>query len=173
MKTIRIGAGAGYSDRVEPAIELAEKGELNRFVFECLAERTIALAQQVRMKDPRAGYDPLLADRIRAVLPVCVGKGVKIVTNIGAANPTAAAREIARKLGLSGLKVARRGGRRLRPGPEPKRPPCGRQNRMFPWQRLADHSRLPWLSTLPSTVIRSIASKSHAMPSPGEALGDA
>ena len=50
MKTIRIGSGAGYSgDRIEPAIELAEKGEIDYLVFECLAERTIALAQQARL----------------------------------------------------------------------------------------------------------------------------
>ena len=110
MKTIRVGSGAGYSgDRIEPAVELAGKGGLHYLVFECLAERTIALAQQVKMKDPNAGYDPLLAARMRAVLPICVGNKVKIVTNMGAANPAAAAdatREIARKLGLKGLKVA-------------------------------------------------------------------
>ena len=69
MRTIRIGAGAGYSgDRIEPAVELAEKGELDYLVFECLAERTIALAQQARMKDPAAGFDPLLAARMQACL---------------------------------------------------------------------------------------------------------
>ena len=66
MKTIRIGSGAGYSgDRIEPAVELAERGDLQYLAFECLAERTIALAQQARMKDPDAGYDPLLAERMR------------------------------------------------------------------------------------------------------------
>jgi hypothetical protein len=53
MKTLRIGSGAGYSgDRMEPAVELADKGELDFLVFECLAERTIALAQQARLADP-------------------------------------------------------------------------------------------------------------------------
>src|SRR5271166_3087438 len=110
MKTIRVGSGAGYSgDRIEPAIELAERGGLDYLVFECLAERTIALAQQVRMKDPEAGFDPLLAKRMRAVLPICAKNKVKIVTNMGATNPAAAAeatREIARKLGLERLKIA-------------------------------------------------------------------
>src|SRR5437660_2765901 len=72
MRKIRIGSGVGYSgDRIEPAIELAEKGGIDYLVFECLGERTIALAQQARMKDPRGGYDPLLAARMRAVLPIC------------------------------------------------------------------------------------------------------
>lgn len=110
MKTIRIGSGAGYSgDRIEPAIELAEKGEIDYLVFECLAERTIALAQQARLKDPNSGYDPLLQARMQAVLAICHAKGIKIITNMGAANPVAAAEktiEIARGLGLKGLRVA-------------------------------------------------------------------
>jgi hypothetical protein len=110
MRTIRIGSGAGYSgDRIEPAVELAEKGEIDYLVFECLGERTVALAQQARMKNPEAGYDPLLEERMRAVLPLCAAKGIRIVTNMGAANPEAAAKktaEIARSLGLSRLKVA-------------------------------------------------------------------
>ncbi|MBR1198053.1 DUF1446 domain-containing protein [Bradyrhizobium sp. AUGA SZCCT0240] len=110
MRTIRIGSGAGYSgDRIEPALELAEKGDIQYLVFECLGERTVALAQQARMKNPEGGYDPLLEERMRAVLPQCAAKGIKIVTNMGAANPEAAARrtaEIAKSLGLSALKIA-------------------------------------------------------------------
>ena len=110
MRTIRIGSGAGYSgDRIEPAVELAEKGGIQYLVFECLGERTVALAQQARMKNPDGGYDPLLEERMRAVLPLCAAKGIKIVTNMGAANPLAAARktaEIAKSLGLSSLRIA-------------------------------------------------------------------
>lgn len=110
MRTIRIGAGAGYSgDRIEPAVELAEKGGLDYLVFECLAERTIALAQQARMKDPAAGFDPLLTARMQAVLPICRARNIRIITNMGAANPLGAAevtRSVARKLGLPGLKIA-------------------------------------------------------------------
>ena len=110
MRTIRIGAGAGYSgDRIEPAIELAEKGDLDVLVFECLAERTIALAQQAKLKDPKAGYDPLLEARMRAVLQLCIAKGIKIITNMGAANPVAAAqatRAVATSLGLRGVRIA-------------------------------------------------------------------
>jgi Acyclic terpene utilisation family protein AtuA len=110
MRTIRIGSGAGYSgDRIEPAVELAEKGDIDYLVFECLGERTVALAQQARLKNSDSGYDPLLEERMRAVLPLCAAKGIKIVTNMGAANPEAAAKktaEIARSLGLSSLKIA-------------------------------------------------------------------
>lgn len=110
MKTVRIGAGAGYAgDRIEPAVELAGKGALDYLVFECLAERTIALAQQARRQNPAVGFDPLLGERLRAVLAPCRHAGTRIVTNMGAANPMAAAEEAARiagELGFTGLKIA-------------------------------------------------------------------
>ena len=110
MNRIRIGAGAGFSgDRIEPAVELAERGGLDYLVFECLAERTIALAQLERLRDPEAGFDPLLTERFRAVLPACCAQGVTIITNMGAANPLGAARavaHVARELGLAGLRIA-------------------------------------------------------------------
>ncbi|WP_428552487.1 acyclic terpene utilization AtuA family protein [Pseudomonas edaphica] len=100
MKTLRIGSGAGYSgDRIEPAVELAEQGDLDYLVFECLAERTIALAQQARISDPQGGYDPLLSERMRRVLPFVGLKGhrrLRVITNMGAANPVAAAVEVRR-----------------------------------------------------------------------------
>ena len=110
MKTIRIGSGAGYSgDRIEPAVELAERGDLQYLAFECLAERTIALAQQERLRDPARGYDPLLEERMEAVLPTCACGGITILTNMGAANPLAGAaviKGVARRHGLDGLVIA-------------------------------------------------------------------
>ena len=111
MKTVKIGSGAGYSgDRIEPAVELAERGGIDYLVFECRAQRgQIALAQQARMRDPATGYDPLLEARLRAVLPICARKRIRLVSNMGAANPRAAAAktvEVARRLKVAGLKVA-------------------------------------------------------------------
>ncbi len=109
-KIIRIGSGAGYSgDWIEPAVELAEKGNLDYLVFECLAERTIAIALESRRKDPEMGYDPLLVDRMEKCLPVCTRKGIRIITNMGAANPEAAMKrsaEIAKHKGLKGIRMA-------------------------------------------------------------------
>lgn len=110
MKTIRIGSGAGYAgDRLEPALELIEKGRLDYISFECLAERTIAIAQQAKRKDPAKGYNGLLEYRMEQVLPLAHAHGVKVITNMGAANPEAAAQvccDIAKKHGISGLKIA-------------------------------------------------------------------
>ena len=41
---LRLGAGAGYAgDRIPPAVALAEKGQLDYLIFECLAEPSAPL----------------------------------------------------------------------------------------------------------------------------------
>jgi hypothetical protein len=106
---IRIGCGAGFSgDRLEPGLILTEKGKLDYLVLECLAERTIALAQKRKQQDPNAGYDVLLERRIESLLPLLLQHKTRLITNMGAANPLAGAKkilEIANKLGLK-VKVA-------------------------------------------------------------------
>ena len=106
---LRIGAGAGFQgDRFEPAIILAEQGNLDYLVLECLAERTIALAQKNKLDNPAFGYDPFLQRRIEPLLPLLKKRGIRLITNMGAANPEAAGRaiiNIARQQGIS-IKVA-------------------------------------------------------------------
>lgn len=113
-KAFRIGTGAGFSsDRLDPAVDLARRGELDVMVLECLGERTVAFGHRDRMEDPERGYNAHLQRRMRALLPLCRAAGTTIVTNMGAANPQAAVMrtvEIARELGLKGLKVACIGG---------------------------------------------------------------
>lgn len=107
---LRIGTGAGFSaDRLDPAVDLARRGELDVMIMECLGERTMAFGHRDRALDPSRGYNAWLERRMRALLPPCREFGTTIITNMGAANPGAAAErtiEIARELGLSGLKVA-------------------------------------------------------------------
>jgi hypothetical protein len=108
-RTLRIGCGAGFAgDRIDAAAILAERADLDCLVLEVLGERTVALAQLRRLKDSRLGYDALLERRMEALLPILKRKGTRLVSNMGAANPLAAAEkvaEIARRLGLR-LKVA-------------------------------------------------------------------
>jgi acyclic terpene utilization AtuA family protein len=106
---LRIGCGAGFSgDRLDAAVALAEHGDLDYLVLECLAERTIALAQLKRRKDATQGYDPRLTRRVEQLLPILKRRGIRLVSNMGAANPLAAGEvivDIARRLGLP-VKVA-------------------------------------------------------------------
>lgn len=110
MKTIRIGSGAGYAgDRVEPAVELMEKGNLDYIIFECLAERTIAIGQKDKMNDPTKGYNQLLEMRMEKILKLAKENHVKVITNMGSANPVAAMNvsvNIAKEQGITGLKFA-------------------------------------------------------------------
>lgn len=107
---IRIGGGAGFSgDRVDSAVELAAKAEIDYIILECLAERTVALGNLIKTREPEKGYSDTLPARIRALLPVCLPKGVRIISNMGSANPLAAAQrtyEIARELGFPEMGVA-------------------------------------------------------------------
>lgn len=109
-KSIVVGCGAGFSsDRLDPAVALAESRHVEFLVFECVGERTLAFGHRDRMLDPNAGYNALLVPRLRALLPVCRRAGTRIVTNMGAANPKAAAevaQRVARDLGIKRLKIA-------------------------------------------------------------------
>lgn len=106
---LRIGSGAGYAgDRIAPALVLAEKGNLDYLVFECLAERTIAAAQMQKQNNPELGYNDMLAERFQKLLPIMQRKHFRVITNMGAANPIGGARkiiEIANNMGYP-LKVA-------------------------------------------------------------------
>lgn len=110
MRTVTIGSGSGLgSDRIDPAVDLVKRVDLQYVCFDCLAERTVALAQLARLKDPRLGYDPFLHARMRAAMPLCRQRGTKIIGSMGAANPQEAASGIVRlasELGLHGIRVA-------------------------------------------------------------------
>lgn len=107
---IRIGCGAGFSaDRLGPACDLVARGRLDVIIFECVGERTLAFGHRDRIANPARGYNAQLEARMRRILPLCRRHGTRLVTNMGAANPKAAAEatiRIARELGLSGMTVA-------------------------------------------------------------------
>lgn len=100
----RIGVGAGFAgDRMQPAEDLARSGGLNAMAFECLAERTIGVAQQAREDGTGAGYDGRILRRFAGTLPHLLPAGAVVTTNAGAADPVSAARatkELCTDLGL-------------------------------------------------------------------------
>ncbi|MHB1126648.1 MAG: acyclic terpene utilization AtuA family protein [Bacillota bacterium] len=109
MKKIRIGCGGGWErDRLEPAVDLAERGDIRYLCFDTLAERTLSFAQLRKLQDPNHGYNPDLEKRMEALLPICSEKGIRLIGNWGAANPVRATEvimEIARKKGIKGIKI--------------------------------------------------------------------
>ena len=109
--TLRIGAGAAWwGDRISPAALNAEQGDLDYLCFETMAEATVSAAQVRARRDPSfKGYDTYLDDRLRAVLPACIKRGTRIVSNQGWINPIGAAtraKELLAAHGVSDWKVA-------------------------------------------------------------------
>jgi hypothetical protein len=109
MKSVRIGAAqAFYGDRLKPAIDMANNGGVDYLCFDCLAELTLAILQKDRQKNPEMGFTRDVLPVMTALLPICLRKGIRLITNAGGINPEGAAAaisKVARDLGLS-VKIA-------------------------------------------------------------------
>ena len=111
---VTIGGAAGFAgdrtDAAGPLVEALAKAAGPRFLmFETLAERTLALSQLERRRDPSRGYNPALERFVGPVLARCLADNIRIVSNFGAANPRAAALRIqtlAREQGLRPPRIA-------------------------------------------------------------------
>lgn len=105
---ITIGCGSAYAtDRLDWAVELADSGLVDFMCFDRLAERTLALAQIRRLNDETTGQDPFLPEITEAFAPF-LARGGTMIGNFGAANPAAAADDVAaglRKAGLEGIRI--------------------------------------------------------------------
>ena len=87
LSSLYVGCATGFSgDRTDGAGPVVDTlialggGVLN---FETLAERTLALAQVEKRKNPSLGYEPLLDDLVGPVLKRCLDHNIQIVSNFG------------------------------------------------------------------------------------------
>ncbi|WP_431286332.1 acyclic terpene utilization AtuA family protein [Roseateles chitinivorans] len=108
--SLLVGCAAGFSgdrtDAARPVVDtLIRLGGPAVLIFETLAERTLALAQLARQRDPEGGFEPLLDEMLRPVLADCLAHRIPIVGNFGAANPPAAARRVKALAAELGLRV--------------------------------------------------------------------
>lgn len=114
MSRVFIGSGAGFAgDRRDAGIAVVETlrhcDGPRYLIYEVMGERTLAIAQRIRMQRPQLGYSPYLEPYLRGVLAACRQHGVRIVANFGNANPLGAARAVqalAAELGVEGLRIA-------------------------------------------------------------------
>src|SRR3569832_461560 len=95
---LRIGCGAGFSgDRWDAAVPVVTtmraRGGPAVLMFETLAERTLALAQLQRKRDPDSGWEPSLDRFVGPVLRDCVEGAIPIVGSKRAAEPPRAGPE--------------------------------------------------------------------------------
>lgn len=107
--SVRLGCGAGFwGDAFDPALELAERGNLDFLCFDFLAELTMSLLQRVRAKDPVQGYVPDMVNWFADLAAPAKASGTTLVCNGGGVNPRAGAEALAKALqakGIAGRKI--------------------------------------------------------------------
>src|SRR4051812_30420151 len=105
---VRIGSGSiGEGDRIAPGVALALSGAVDYMGFDCLAERTLALAERRRYADDSAGQDERMTDFVTSYAEY-LGAGGRMIGNFGAANPDAGGADAVaalRKCGLDGVRL--------------------------------------------------------------------
>lgn len=110
MKKVRVGTGTAFwGDSLDGAFMAVEKGDINYLGSDHLAELTMCICHKLKRRNPKEGYTKDIVPLMTKALPICVKKGIKVIDNGGGANPEAATErviEIAKELGLKGLKVA-------------------------------------------------------------------
>src|SRR5678815_2935646 len=104
--TIRIASGQGFwGDLLTAPIEQVRKGPIDYMMLDYLAEVTMSIMQKQRARDPNAGYAKDFVALIREILPDCIEKNIRVLSNAGGVNVEGCAEAIkdaARDLGLSG-----------------------------------------------------------------------
>lgn len=109
MRMIRIANGQGFwGDSLDAPLEQVTLGPIDYLTMDYLAEVTMSIMQKQKARDPRLGYAGDFVPLMERLLPLCVEKNIKVITNAGGVNPWAcrdAVVEVARRLGLSGLRI--------------------------------------------------------------------
>lgn len=111
MKTkIRIASGQGFwGDLIDAPDKQVNSGEIDYLVMDYLAEVTMSILQKQKNKNPEFGYARDIPALMERILPHCVEKNIKVITNGGGVNPEGCAQsilEVAKNLGIQNLKVA-------------------------------------------------------------------
>lgn len=106
---IRIASGQGFwGDLLEAPYHQVTKGPIDYLVMDYLAEVTMSILQKQKKKNPELGYARDIPELMKKILPICVEKDIKIITNGGGVNPLACALEVkkvAHSLGIKNLKI--------------------------------------------------------------------
>jgi hypothetical protein len=104
--TVRVAGGQGFwGDLLSAPVDQVRKGPIDYLMLDYLAEVTMSIVQKQKARDPNAGYARDFVTLMREILPDCVEKGIKVLSNAGGVNVPGCATAIAgvaRELGLQG-----------------------------------------------------------------------
>lgn len=103
---VRVAGGQGFwGDLLTAPVDQVRGGPIDYLMLDYLAEVTMSILQKQRSRDPNAGYARDFVTLMREILPDCVEKNIKVLSNAGGVNVTGCAeaiRDAAVELGLRG-----------------------------------------------------------------------
>lgn len=106
---IRIASGQGFwGDLLTAPVDQVTKGPINYMMMDYLAEVTMSIMQKQKRKDPKLGYAKDLIPLLEHILPICLERNIKVITNGGGVNPLACSNAIiavAKKIRIKNLKI--------------------------------------------------------------------
>ena len=106
---VRVAGGQGFwGDLLTAPVDQVRLGQTDYLMLDYLAEVTMSIMQKQRARDPKAGYARDFVSLMREILPDCVEKNIKVMSNAGGVNVegcAAAIAETAKELNLSGVKI--------------------------------------------------------------------
>jgi len=103
-KVVIANCGGFWGDDPTAARRQVLGGPIDYLVMDYLAEVTMAILQKQKAKRPELGYAGDFLVQLRDVLPACVERGVKVISNAGGVNPLAcrdAVEQLAEELGVA------------------------------------------------------------------------
>ncbi len=107
---IRIASGQGFwGDLIDAPYNQVTKGDIDYLVMDYLAEVTMSILQKQKNKNPEFGYAKDIPDLMKRILPFCIEKKIKVITNGGGVNPVACANavsKVASDMGIKNFKIA-------------------------------------------------------------------
>ncbi|HEX6124009.1 MAG TPA: acyclic terpene utilization AtuA family protein [Pyrinomonadaceae bacterium] len=103
---VRVASGQGFwGDLLTAPVDQVRGGPIDYLMLDYLAEVTMSIMQKQRARDPQAGYAKDFVTLMREILPDCVEKDIRVLSNAGGVNVEGCAeaiRSVAGELGLSG-----------------------------------------------------------------------
>ena len=103
---VRVAGGQGFwGDLLTAPIDQVRGGPIDYLMLDYLAEVTMSIVQKQRQRDPNAGYARDFVALMREILPDCVEKNIKVLSNAGGVNVEGCAeaiKTVANELGIAG-----------------------------------------------------------------------
>lgn len=103
---VRVASGQGFwGDMLTAPVEQVRGGQIDYLMLDYLAEVTMSIMQKQRSRNPESGYARDFVALMQEILPDCVEKNIKVLSNAGGVNVMGCAEAIkkaAQDLGLSG-----------------------------------------------------------------------